>query len=282
MTYLITGATGDVGSRVVKFLLKHGDRPRVFVRDEKKAQDRYGDSAEIFVGDLVDTKSLAAALKGVESLFLINTGQDIATRDGEAANVARAAGVHHIVKLSSLDSRQRFGTGVWHAEGEAAIRAVGIAFTFVQPSGFMSNALFWADFIKREGVVRSCTGDGKIAFIHPDDIAAVATKALMTREYYGESLAITGPEALSYSEMTAKIGTAIGRRLAFQTISEEQERNMLVTSGASDSEIDYHLSIYRAIREGRAAMVTDTVERVLGRKPMTFAEWAKDNAAEFL
>ncbi len=72
---------------------------------------------------------------------------------------------------------------------------VEIKFTFVQPSGFMVNSLFWAKSIKAEGVVRSCTGDGKIPFIHSDDIADVATKALTTPEYIGDSLAITGPEA---------------------------------------------------------------------------------------
>lgn len=109
----------------------------------------------------------------------------------------------------------------------------------------MSNALFWAENIKREGVVRSCTGDGKIAFIYPDDIAAVTTKALTTGDYYGEALAITGPEALSYSEMASKIGTAIGKPLTFQAISEEQERKKLMTSGASDSEIDYQIGLLK-------------------------------------
>lgn len=282
MTYLITGATGDIGSRVVELLLKHGDRPRVFVRDAKKAQARYGDGVDIFVGDLADANSLVVALAGVKALLLINTGQDIASRDREAANTARAAGVQYLVKLSSLDSRQRFGTGVWHAQGEAAIRTSGIAFTFLQPSGFMSNALFWAESIKSEGIVRSCTGEGKIAFIHPDDIAAVATRALTTGDYYGESLAITGPEALSYSDMTMKIGAAIGKPITFHAISEEQERRKLAKSGVPDSEIDYHLSIYRAIREGRAATVTDTVERILGRKPITFGQWAEENARAFL
>ena len=81
--------------------------------------------------------------------------------------------------------------------------------------------------------------------------------------------------------MTAKIGAVVGKPLNFQSISEEDERQKLKTSGASDSEIEYHLSIYRAIREGHAAVVTDTVERVLGRKPITFDEWVKENAAAF-
>jgi uncharacterized protein YbjT (DUF2867 family) len=281
VVYLITGATGDIGSRVVELLLQRGDRPRVFVRDAGKARARYGDRVDIFSGDLGDDGSLLPALQGADALFLVNSGPEIPSRDGLAAHSAKAAGVKHLVKLSSMDAQQNVGTGTWHAQGEASIRTSGIAFTFVQPSGFMSNALGWAASIKAEGIVRSPTGDGRIAFIHPDDIAAVATQALVTDAYCGDALPITGPEALSYSEMTTKIGVAIGRKLMFQPIQEKQESDYMTDSGDSAEMVRAHLSIYRAIREGRLAKVTDNIERILGRKPKTFDQWAQENAAAF-
>ena len=178
MTYLITGATGDVGSKVVERLLQGGERPRVFVREEKKARARFGNRVDVFVGDLADTASLRTALVGVDALFLVNSGPEIPARDEGAAKAAEAAGVRRLVKLSSMDVKQSLAIGAWHERGEAAIRASGIPFTFVQPTGFMSNLLVWVPSIKAEGVVRASTGDGKRAFIHSDDIAAVATKAL--------------------------------------------------------------------------------------------------------
>lgn len=281
MTYLITGATGNVGSLVVQRLIERGYRPRVFVRAPEKARARYGDRVDVFVGDLADVTTLRPALTGADALLLLNSGPSLAVQDEAAAKAAKAAGVEHLVKLSSMDARQDVGTGVWHARGESAIRASGISFTFVQPSGFMSNALFWARSIKAEGIVRTATGDGRIAFIHPQDIADVATKALTTRVYAGESLPISGPEALSYAEMTAKIGTAIGKVLRLQQISEERERRQMVESGDAAEVVAAHLSIYCAIREGRLAAVTDTVERVLGRKPITFDQWAQENVTAF-
>jgi uncharacterized protein YbjT (DUF2867 family) len=167
-------------------------------------------------------------------------------------------------------------------KGENAIRATGISFTFVQPSGFMSNALFWASSIKAEGIVRSATGEGKIPFIHSQDIADVATRALTSRDYDGMSLPITGPEALSYAEMAGKIGSAIGKSLTFVSISDEQVRRHMIDSDDFAEIVAAHLSIYRAIREGRLAVVTDTVERVLGRKAITFARWVQENAAAFV
>ena len=281
MTFLITGATGDIGSKVVEHLLQRGDRPRVFVRDADKARSRFGDRVEIFLGDLADPVTLKAALAGVDEFFLVNTGPRIPLRDEIAAKAARAAGVRHLVKLSSMDVEQGLAIGAWHERGEGAIRASGIAFTFVRPAGFMSNLFAWTASIQAEGMVRASTGNGRRAFIHSDDIAAVATKALTTRQYDGQSLTITGPEALSFAEVTEKIGSAIGRRIVFQPISDEEARQRYSATGASAPDIDAHVSLWRAIREGRLVTVTNTVERVLRRKPIALEQWALENAAAF-
>jgi len=286
MTYLITGATGDVGSRVVEQLLQSGERPRVFVRDAEKARARFGDRVEIFVGDLADPATLKPALEDVDALFLVNIGPQIPARDEAAVQAAKAAGVKHLVKLSSMDVQQGLAIGAWHERGEAAVRASGIPFTFVQPTGFMSNFLLWARSIKAEGMVRASTGNGRVAFIHADDIAAVVFKALTTRKYDGKSLPITGPEALSYAEVTAKIGFAIGKPLRFQPISDDEARQRYSARGASQPasqpDIEAHVSLWQAIREGRLAAITDVVERVLGRKPIALEQWAVENAGAFL
>ena len=281
MAYLITGATGEVGSRVVEGLLQRGDRPRVFVRNAEKARMRYGNRVEIFVGDLAEPAALRPALDRVDALFLITTGPQIPVRDKTVAEAARAAGVKHLVKLSSMDVEQGLALGAWHERGEDAIRASEIPFTFVRPTGFMANLLAWASSIKTEGVVRASTGDGRRAFIHSDDIAAVSVKALMSREYDGKSLPITGPEALDFASVTAKIGAAIGRRLVFQPISDEEARQRYAASGASPEDVAAHVSLWRAIREGRLAKVTDNVERILGRKPINLDRWVSENAAAF-
>lgn len=282
MTYLITGATGNVGSLVVERLISRGERPRIFVRDRQKAIARYGDRVDVFVGDLADASTLKPALMGTGTMLLLTSGHDLAVQDEAAAKAAKEAGVLHLVKLSSYDAReQNVGTGVWHAAGEAAIRASGIAFTFVQPSGFMSNALYWARSIKSDGVVRTATGDGRIPFIHPLDIGEVATQALISKAYLGGALPISGPEALSYAEMASKIGAAIDKPIRFESISDEEARKQQVAWGAPPDLVEARLSIFRAIREGRLATVTDTVERVLGRKPIAFDTWARENAAAF-
>jgi uncharacterized protein YbjT (DUF2867 family) len=251
------------------------------VRDVQKARSRFADRVDVFVGDLGDQTTLTGALAGVGEFFLVNSGPEIPARDLLAANAARTAGVRHLVKLSSMDVEHGLAIGAWHERGEAAIRASGIPFTFVQPSGFMSNLLAWAPSVRSEGVVRASTGDGRRAFIHSADIAGVVTRVLTTREYDGQSLPITGPEALTFAEVTAAIGGVIGKRLTFQPISDEEAYQRYSATGASVEETEAHVTLWRAIREGGLATVTDNVERILGRKPIALGQWVIENARQF-
>ena len=281
MKVIITGATGDVGSKVVNLLIRSGERPRVFVRDVQKARSRFGDAVDVCVGDLGDGESLRVALKDIHELFLVNSGPQIPVRDALAAQLAKAAGVKHIVKLSSMDVQQGLAIGAWHERGEAAIRESGVPFTFVQPTGFMSNLRAWAPSIKGEGLVRASTGDGRRPFIHSDDIAAVAVKALTSRAYHGQALPITGPEALTFAEVTTRIGAAINKPLRFEPISDEQARQRYSRISGSVEETEAHVALWRAIREGRLATVNDNVQRVLGRKAIALDQWLNENAAAF-
>jgi uncharacterized protein YbjT (DUF2867 family) len=282
MNYLITGATGNIGSIVVNRLLDRGERPRVLARDAQKARLRFGDRVDICAGDFSDATSMAAALSGVDAFLLVSSVDDLAARDEVAAKAAKAAGVKHLVKISSMSIPQKtIMTGMWHAQGEAAVRASEVPFTFVRSAGFMENCLQWASSIKSEGVVRSSAGDGKTPVVHSQDIADVATKALTTQAYIGETLPVSGPEMLSYPEMLAKIGAVIGKPLRYEVLSDEEERRQLVARNRPAHMVDAIISIFQATREGRIAGVTDTVERVLGRKPLSFDRWLEQHAAAF-
>jgi uncharacterized protein YbjT (DUF2867 family) len=279
---VVTGATGNVGGLVVDQLLARGARPTVFVRSAEKARARFGDRVDVVVGDLSDASSLSAALGPASVVFLVNSGPDLASRDAAAANVSRAAGDVHVVKLSTMDvEQQSVGTGVWHARGEAAIRDSGVRFTFVQPSGFMTNALAWAGTIRAGGTVRSSTGAGKIAFVHPEDIASVAVAALTSDAHVGASLPLSGPVALGYADMVGIIAARIGKPIAYESLTDDEQLARWTETGEPMSTYDYHLSIFRAIRAGKLSRVTDTVPRVLARDAITFDRWVTENASAF-
>jgi uncharacterized protein YbjT (DUF2867 family) len=145
----------------------------------------------------------------------------------------------------------------------------------------MSNLLAWSRAIVAEGIVRSSTGDGKRPFIHSEDIAAVAVRALTADDYVGKALPITGPQSLSFAEITEKIGSAIGRQLKYQPVSDEEAGRRFSATGASAEEVAAHVELWRAIREGRVGATTNEVERILGRKPIALDQWLVENAPAF-
>ncbi len=140
----------------------------------------------------------------------------------------------------------------------------------------------WSYSIKKEEIIRSSTGDGRRPFIHSEDIAAVAVRVLTTGLFIGEALPLTGPEALSFSEIAVRIGAAIGKKLRFESISDEEAGRRFAATGASPEEIAAHVELWRAIREGQLATVTNGVKRALGREPIGLDQWILENKEAFL
>src|SRR5262245_17544658 len=278
---LVTGATGTVGREVVSQLLAAGRPVRALTRHPDRA--RLDPRVEVVRGDFERPETLAPALRGVERVFSLALGPRLGEQEAGLAQLARAAGVRHIVKLSVLGAgdNTRRGVVAWHSAGERAIRQSGVPWTFVQPGVFMSNALFWADSIRREGRVRSNFGDGPTAPIHPRDIAAVAVLALTSDGHEGQSWPLTGPQALSTAEQVRLLAAALGRPLEYEPISDEVAREGMQASGMPAYLIDALLPFAAVVRRGRAGDVLPTVEQLTGRPALTFAEWARENAGAF-
>lgn len=279
--YLITGATGNVGKEVVELLVAAKQPVRVLVRDASKvASLGWGSSVEVAVGDFTQPESLARALTGVKAAFymIAGLGSSDSTRSFVAA--AKEAGVQRIVMLSALGaSAPENGLGSHHLEREQIIRDSGLAWTFLRPGMFMSNTFGWAQSIKSQGAVFSALGDGKVAPIAPRDIAAVAVRALTTRELEGQVIDLTGSEALSTPEQVAILASVLGRELRCVDISIETAVEGMLKSGLPPAVAKGLGVLYQRTRDGHGAFQTDNFERILGRKPTSFADWAREHAA---
>ena len=218
-----------------------------------------------------------------ERVFSLTFGPQTAVHERNLAQAAKKAGVHHIVKLSALggDDETRNNIRKWHDEGEQAIRDTGVALTVLRPTAFMSNALHWRESIRAQGKVFSNYGDGKLPSVHPRDIAAVAARALTSDGLGGKAYPLTGPEALSVGEQVKILSDAIGRPLEYVPITDEVARKGMEKAGLPSLLIDALVPFAAYIRSGKAAHVFRTVEEVMGRPPLTFGDWARENAASF-
>ncbi len=278
--YLVTGATGNVGSNVVKQLLDMGKQVRVFVRDSAKVS-HWGNRVEVAVGEYGKAESFAKAISGVDGAFLVNRGAD-SESFSQLLTSAKEQGDPRIVFLSSLLAGDpALKIGQMHKEQEDAIRESRLRSTFLRPGAFMSNAFQWLWSVKAEGIVYNPMSGGKTAPIAVEDIAAVAVKALTKHDTAELVHELTGAEFLSTPEQVAILAEALNRPLRCVDVPIDAAVQGLVKSGIPEAMAAAVAESFQAIREGRTVTVTDTVERVTGNKPKTFAQWANENSARF-
>jgi uncharacterized protein YbjT (DUF2867 family) len=278
---LVTGATGSTGKYLVPQLQARGVSFKALVRDKAKGEALGADYA---VGDYDDPESLAAAMAGVDRVFLASPGAQGATPDGEqpmirwernVIDAAKAAGARYIVKLSVWNARigGRMSEG-GHGVVEAYLKASGLEWTMLQPGGFMQNFLSPAGSLGDEdGNLIGPEADAPMAFIDCHDVAATAAALLTGEAGRNESFVITGPEAISYSEIAAKLTLGRGRPVGFNGQSERAIAERLRGYGLAAQQADEMASLYASLGEGAFSEVTDAVERLTGTAPRSFDQF---------
>ncbi|MEV5608641.1 NmrA family NAD(P)-binding protein [Streptomyces sp. NPDC052225] len=275
---LVTGATGNVGREVVRAVAAAGAPVRALSRSG--AADGLPPGAEAAAGDLNRADSVRAALSGVQALFLL-PGYG-AQREILAA--ARAAGARRVVLLSSSSipgGEESNAVTRYMMEAEAAARESGLAWTFLRPCAFMSNTLEWADQLRKGDVVRAAFPGVRAAVLDPYDIGEVAARVLLAEGtgYDGQALALSGPEALTPADRVRILGEVLGRPLRFEGLSDEEAR----ADFSARMPQPYVEAFFRFYVDGTLdeSPVRDTVEKVTGRAPRTFSQWAVEHAGAF-
>lgn len=277
---LVTGATGNVGGKIVQQLLELKQPVRVFVRDESKIA-HLGHQVERAVGDFEKIETLEAALQGVDHLFL-NTSGFGTQQDQNAITAAQRAGVKHVVKLSTFGAGEpTHAIDQWHYAKEQILQNAGLAWTMLRPGQFMSNALQWAGSVKAQGAIYFPGGEGKVAPIDPRDIAAVAVVALTQPGHEGKAYQMTGPELLTVGEQVQTLARVLDKPLQYIDVPPAVADEQMRKRGLPPMLVDALSELTNMLREGRGAYQTNTVEEVTGRPAHTFEEWCREYIAAF-
>jgi len=278
---LVIGATGTIGSEVVRHLRAAGVPVRALSRDPAKARRQAG--VEMMEGDLAVPESLRPALRNVATVFLVWT----AGPETMPEVIARiAASARRLVLLSSPHQtphpmfQQPNPMADFHAAIEREVAASGVAATILRPGMFASNAEAWWGVQARNGSqIRWPYPAAASAPVDARDVGEVAARALIDDAHAGGDYVLTGPESLTHEEQIATIAGAIGRRLVQHEMPPEEFREMM-EGVASPVVTEMLLNAWRA-SVGIPAYVTNTVAEITGRPARTFREWATDHAAVF-
>jgi uncharacterized protein YbjT (DUF2867 family) len=274
---LVIGATGTVGSEVVRQLVATGERPRALVRDPATARQRLGDQVEHVVGDLDRPETIAAALAGVDRVFLLTT-QSSRQPEWERAVIGAAAraGVGQLVKLSVFRANEQSPLQVarQHGQAERVLAQSGLAATILRPVFFMQNLLAMV----HDGAIATAAGDGRVAMVDARDIAAVAVATLTGGGHAGKTYTLTGPEALSFYQVASILSRQTGRPLRHVRVPPDKVRVALQGRGVAAWFADDMAKLHSMLAVGYEEVVTDDIHRVTGRPPRTLAQFAGDHA----
>jgi uncharacterized protein YbjT (DUF2867 family) len=273
----VTGATGNVGSEVVKALLETGEAVRALVRSPD-ATASLPAGAESFVGDLNNPESLAGGFAGARGVYLLAGYNDMPSFLAHA----RDAGVEHVVLQSS--SAVPLGdtsnaVAAYHIEAEAAVRDSSLAWTFLQPNTFMTNTFQWLAQLSEGDVVQAQFADIPVATVDPFDIAAVAVAAFNSPEHRGRSYHLTGPESLLPADRLRILGEALGRPLRLVALTNDQARAEM-SKAMPPKYVDAFMSMW-ADGNHDETRVLPAVQDVTGRPPRRFEQWVASHLDRF-
>lgn len=278
---VVTGATGNVGRPLVETLAASGERVTAVSR--RPTGTELPEGVRHHRADLADPGSLRPALEGADALFLLFAGESPAgtARTGGLLDTARSAGVRRVVLLSSQAAGTR-PDAVSHAPMRAfeeTVRRSGLDWTVLRPGGFASNAFAWAESVREERVIAAPFAEVGLPVVDPADIAEVAAVALREPGHAGRTYELTGPAPISPRGQADAIADALGEPLRFTELSREQARAQMLRfmpEPVADGTLDI---LGEPTADERR--VSPDVERVLGRPPRAFADWAPRNIAAF-
>ncbi|MFD8593482.1 NAD(P)H-binding protein [Kitasatospora sp. NPDC059646] len=278
---VVTGGTGNVGGALVRALAGSGARTTATSRNVSAA-DVPAHVAH-HRADLADPESLRPVFDGADALFLQNGGPSAHLVDPNAVlGAAKAAGIGRVVLLSSLGVVTRPGSqshGVIGRAFEDAVRQSGLEWTILRPGGFHSNAYAWAEPVRAHRTVAAPFADVALPSVDPEDIAGVAAAALLTDGHGGQAYELTGPAAVTPRQQAGSLAAALGEPVRFVEQTREEARAQLLRF-LPEPVADTTLDILGAPVPAEQRVSPD-VERVLGRAPRSFADWARRHVGAF-
>jgi uncharacterized protein YbjT (DUF2867 family) len=281
---VIVGTTGMFGSRILSQTASRDARVRALVHSSAHAAEVQSSGVDVVVGDLDEPDSLTPAFDGVDTFFLVTPRDDrIRARELAALGAAEHAGVRRIVKLYGAVRHRGDPLDALHQASIAAIKASGLSWALVSPNSVMETSLLsQADAVKQAGALFGSAGGGRIGLVAADDVARAAAVVLTERDEPGVNYEITGPAAVTMAEVAAAMSDVLGRQIAYQDMSDDEFRGLLVENGFPPEAVDMEVILhFAAWRRGDADIVTDTYRELTGQEPTSLAQWLQLNRDAF-
>ncbi|UNK17886.1 SDR family oxidoreductase [Paenibacillus sp. N3/727] len=285
---VIIGATGMIGSALLKRLVDLGVPARAISREPEKLCVQIGEKGqsiiEVVSADASDPESLRRAFTGASQLFLAmsNSPRQIEL-ETSIIQIAAEAGIEHIVKISSpaFEESSPVAVAGWHHEIEKILSESGLTHTVLRPYAFMQNLLHLAPTIATQDIFFGSMGDSPCNFIDCRDIADVAAEVLTNREVAGRIYTLTGSEIFSYPQIASELSTLLHRPIRYINVDPQELLRNLTEHGNMPPWIANHVVEIQAMAMTVPEKPMDTVRRLLGREPRTLDAFLHEYVESF-
>ena len=277
---LILGATGNIGSNIVNLLKEKGAN---FIAGTNTKQISGVNTVNVNFSNI---QTLKDAMNGIDTLFMLLPGHpDMVTWGKNIIEAAKQSGVKHIVRSSSAVaySAKEYQYMKQLQETDKDLIQSGINYTLTLPQFFMQNlSTLMADDYK-SGTLYLPAGEGKLAWVDTRDIALVNVEILLNpTKYNKEKIVITGNEALSYNETLKQMNEVLGLDTNYVAVSDEVAVEAMQEKGFPAFFIDVLMDLNNAVAKDCTDELTNSVEKITGRKPILFKQFVEDNKNSWL
>lgn len=281
--FLITGASGTVGKAVLQEVTKSGAKHRAMYRSPAETA-KAPTGTDTVIADFAKKETLAAALRDVTSVYLVCSPiPQLVELETNMLDACVAARGKHIVLNSALgagDYTKSFPS--WHRRVEDKLKSTGLSFTILRPNSFHQNVTtYYAPSIRAQGAFYASMCKARVSYLDVRDIAVIAGKALGGGEHGGKIYELNGPDALSYSELAAKISKHAGRPVQYVDIPLDAQRKAMRDQGMPDWQVDALLDLQGYYTGGQGGTLDGLLARLLGRAPITMDQFLTEFAGEF-
>ncbi|MGW2489435.1 NAD(P)H-binding protein [Streptomyces sp. NPDC001606] len=280
---VVSGATGTVGARVVTGLKDRGVAVRPLVRAGSAVPADWGPEVVPAVADFTDPASLDAALAGADAVYLlVAVHPDMAEHERNVVDAAVRTGRRPRVVLHAAAGIGQRPDGVRflaaHSSGLDHLAGSGLPWTVLAPNGFFQNFLGMAEAV-RGGRLALPGGAGAVSYVDTRDVAASAVEVLTGDGHDGAVYTLTGPAALSHTEIAGLLGGAVGHPVGYDAVPPEEALAGMLAAGWDPWRAEGLVELYGLYASGAAGAVTDDVEKLTGRPARSFADFAAEHAA---
>jgi uncharacterized protein YbjT (DUF2867 family) len=281
---LVTRANGYVGREVVRRLLGRGVEVLAGAAEPHEAHELFaGADVDVVELDYLRTETYDAATMSADRVFLVPPPFDPRADENliPFLDWAVSAGVGHVVLLSAMGIEWRAHVALRRVERR--VREIGVPHTFLRPNWYMQNFLAGPvqAQISERGSFAVPAGDAALSFVDIGEVADAAAAVLAGIRHFGKAYTLTGPRALTHHDAARMLSDAAGREIRYRPIDDETLRRQLEQAGWTAERSDIVIGLFRSMRGGDRAKVTDDLPRLLGREATDFATFAATHAAAF-